>query len=81
MTSAREKLRRFLSPWWAVVWFVAAIVWLVGFNILYIAGGATNDWLGFISIVPIWSHTTYVVVRSARRRKSVAGSRDEIGPA
>lgn len=76
MTSAREKLRRFLSPWWAVAWFVAAVVWLIGLNILHIEGGATNNLLGFISIVPIWSHTTYVVVLSARRRKSVAGSHE-----
>lgn len=76
MTSAKERLATLFSPWWAVVWFVAAIVWLVGLNILYIEGGATNNWLGFISIVPIWSHLTFVVVRSARRRKSVAGSRE-----
>ncbi|QYH35034.1 hypothetical protein FFT87_03175 [Salinibacterium sp. M195] len=64
-----------------MAWFVAAIVWLTGLNILYIEGGATNDLLGFISIVPIWSHTIYVVVRSARRRKSVAKSPDEVDPA
>ncbi|MBH0130298.1 hypothetical protein [Salinibacterium sp. NK8237] len=80
MTSAREKLRRFLSPWWAVAWFVAAIVWLVGLNILYIEGGATNDLLGFISIVPIWSLTIYVVVQNARRRKGDAGPHEETGP-
>ncbi|MBH0052956.1 hypothetical protein I6E74_02080 [Salinibacterium sp. SWN139] len=76
MTSAREKLRRLLSPWWAVAWFVAAIAWLTGLNILYIEGGGTNNWLGFISIVPIWSLTIYVVVRNARRRKSESGSHE-----
>jgi len=76
MTSATERLRRFLSPWWAVVWFVASIVWLIGFNILYIEGGATNEWWGIISIIPVWSFTAYVIVSGARRRKRVAESRE-----
>tara|TARA_R110002051_G_scaffold309285_1_gene381776 strand:+ start:2527 stop:2772 length:246 start_codon:yes stop_codon:yes gene_type:complete len=80
MTSTKDKITTFFSPWWAVVWFVASIVWAVWLNILYIQGGATNDWLGFISIVPIWSFVAYVMVRSARRRKRAAEPNDEITP-
>lgn len=43
----------FLTPWWRLVWFLGAVAWCFAFNMILIAGGSSNQWLGIASVVPI----------------------------
>lgn len=53
-------------PWWRAALFAGAILWLVLFNIFYIGGGASNNWLGITSVVPIFVLLVEALVRMAR---------------
>jgi hypothetical protein len=61
-------MRQLFTPWWRVVWLVGGIVWLLGFNVVYIATGARNEWFGIISVVPVMALLVDVIVRDRRSR-------------
>lgn len=67
--SIAERLKFLFSPWWRSGLFAASTLWLIGLNIAYIDGDATNEWLGLLSIIPIWPFTIDALVRDMRRRK------------
>jgi len=67
MSATRAK--RLFSPWWRVAWLVGGILWAVGFNLAYISSGATNEWLGVVSVVPLMALLVDVMVRDRRWRR------------
>ncbi|WP_010204310.1 hypothetical protein [Salinibacterium sp. PAMC 21357] len=69
MASAKQTLKNYLSPWWVGVWFFGSIVVLVAYSVIHIAGGATGDWWGLLSVIPVWSFVFYDNARRSRRRK------------
>jgi hypothetical protein len=64
-----ERLRFLFLPWWRVTLLVASLLWLIGLNVAYIGGGAKNEWLGILSVIPIWSFTISFLLRDMHRRK------------
>ena len=66
MSTSRAKY--LFSPWWRVAWFVGGILWAVGFNVAYISAGATNEWLGVVSVVPLMALLVDFFVRERRWR-------------
>jgi hypothetical protein len=35
------------------VWFIGGLAWAVVFNVIYVTTGATQEWLGIASVIPI----------------------------
>lgn len=53
-TSAiRTRIRQLTTPWWRLVWLIGGVIWAVVFNILYVTGDGTQEWLGIASVIPI----------------------------
>ncbi|WP_341954102.1 hypothetical protein [Salinibacterium sp. TMP30] len=52
-SAARTRIRQLTTPWWRMVWLVGGLVWAVVFNVIYVSTGATQEWLGIASVVPI----------------------------
>lgn len=63
------RTRYLFSPWWRVAWLIIGVVWLIAFNAAFIMGGARNEWLGIISIVPVVALLIDVIVRERRWRE------------
>lgn len=59
----------FVTPWWRLPLFLAAIVWLVGLNAIDLADGASDQWLGPVSVVPVHLFAVDVFIRSSRGDK------------
>ncbi len=43
----------FLTPWRRSAWFLGAVAWCIALNVVFIAGGGSNQWLGIASVIPI----------------------------
>lgn len=67
-STARERLRFLFLPWWRVVWLIASVVWAIVLNVIYITGGGTPEWVGPLSVVPIYAFLADLLVRDSRRR-------------
>jgi hypothetical protein len=52
-SAARTRIRQLTTPWWRMVWLIGGLVWAVVFNVIYVTTGATQEWLGVASVVPI----------------------------
>ncbi len=76
MSDTTERLKFLFLPWWRVALLVASTLWLIGLNVAYIGGGAKSEWLGLLSVIPIWAFTIDVLVRDVRRRKQQGASRE-----
>ena len=66
MSTTRAKY--LFSPWWRMAWLAGSILWAVGFNVAYISTGATNEWLGVVSVVPLMALLVDVIVRDRQWR-------------
>ena len=66
MSTTRAKY--LFSPWWRVAWLVGGILWAVGFNVAYISSGASAEWLGVVSVVPLMALLVDVMIRERRWR-------------
>jgi hypothetical protein len=49
----KTRIRQLTTPWWRMVWLIGGLVWAVAFNVIYVTTGATQEWLGITSVVPI----------------------------
>ena len=49
----KTRLRQLTTPWWRMVWLIGGLVWAVVFNVIYVTGDGTQEWLGIASVVPI----------------------------
>jgi hypothetical protein len=76
VSKTTERLKFLFLPWWRVALLVASILWLIGLNVAYSGGGAKSEWLGLLSVIPIWALTIDVLVRDVRRRKQQGASRE-----
>ncbi len=76
MSDTTERLKFLFLPWWRVALLVASTLWLIGLNVAYIGGGAKSEWLGLLSVIPIWALAIDVLVRDVRRRKEQEASRE-----
>lgn len=53
-------------PWWRATLFIAAVVWCAVLNIVFIGSHSTNDWIGLVSLVPLFAFALEGAVRSVR---------------
>ncbi|QYH35569.1 hypothetical protein [Salinibacterium sp. M195] len=49
----KNRIRQLTTPWWRLVWLIGGVVWAVVFNVLYVTGDGTQEWLGVVSVIPI----------------------------
>lgn len=73
--SVRMRLRILFSPLRLTI-FILANAWLLALNIIYIRNGAQQEWIGFISILPItgfaiWTMQTDRTYRNQAQRNGV----------
>lgn len=59
-----------LAPWWRLLWLIGAIVWCIVLNINFISNGASNEWIGAVSVVPLLAFVVDVFLRDRRLRKA-----------
>lgn len=52
-SAVKTRIRQLTTPWWRLVWLIGGIIWAVIFNVLYVTGDGTQEWLGIASVVPI----------------------------
>ncbi|MGV8851169.1 MAG: hypothetical protein ACOH1M_01210 [Rhodoglobus sp.] len=52
-SAARTRIRQLTTPWWRLLWLIGGLVWAVVFNVIYVVSGATQEWLGIASVIPI----------------------------
>lgn len=52
-SAARTRIRQLTTPWWRLLWLIGGLVWAVVFNVIYVTTGATQEWLGIASVIPI----------------------------
>jgi hypothetical protein len=74
VSKTTERLKFLFLPWWRIALLVASTLWLIGLNVAYNGGGAKSEWLGLLSVIPIWALTIDVLVRDVRRRKQQGAS-------
>ncbi|EAR24872.1 hypothetical protein A20C1_06311 [marine actinobacterium PHSC20C1] len=49
----KTRIRQLTTPWWRLVWLIGGVIWAVVFNVLYVTGDGTQEWLGIASVIPI----------------------------
>ena len=49
----KTRIHQLTTPWWRMAWLIGGLVWAVVFNVIYVTTGATQEWLGIASVVPI----------------------------
>jgi hypothetical protein len=49
----KARIRQLTTPWWRMVWLIGGVIWAVVFNVLYVTGNGSQEWLGIASVVPI----------------------------
>ena len=52
-SAVKTRIRQLTTPWWRLVWLIGGVVWAVVFNVIYVTTGATQEWLGIVSVIPI----------------------------
>jgi hypothetical protein len=52
-SAVKTRIRQLTTPWWRMVWFIGGLAWAVVFNVIYVTAGATQEWLGIASVIPI----------------------------
>jgi hypothetical protein len=52
-SAVKTRIRQLTTPWWRMVWLIGGLVWAVVFNVLYVIGDGSQEWLGIASVIPI----------------------------
>jgi len=52
-SAVKTRIRQLTTPWWRMVWLIGGVIWAVVFNVLYVTGGGSQEWLGIASVIPI----------------------------
>ncbi|KFF59923.1 hypothetical protein JF66_08010 [Cryobacterium sp. MLB-32] len=69
---------------WRLALLVASVLWLIGLNAAYLGGGAKNEWLGLLSVIPIWhsrfmsSFGTCVVANSQEHTRPTSSTQSDV---
>jgi len=59
----------FLTPWWRLAWFLLAIAWCIALNTVFILGGASNQWVGVASVIPLFAFVVDQFVRHGNLKR------------
>lgn len=59
-----------LEPWWRGLWFLLAIAWCIGLNLLWLGDSDRVVTYGFISVVPLLAFLADVLARERRISKA-----------
>lgn len=75
--SFRTRVRLLFSPL-RLTFFIAAIVFAVAANVLYIGNGGRPEWLGLASVIPLFALVAWQMVLDTemRRRDRDGGDRE-----
>lgn len=75
--SFRTRVRFLFSPL-RLTLFIAAIIFAVAANVLYIGNGGQPEWLGLASVIPLFALLAWQMVLDTemRRRDRDGGDRD-----
>ncbi|EPR76574.1 hypothetical protein ADILRU_1059 [Leifsonia rubra CMS 76R] len=52
-SAVKNRIRQLTTPWWRLVWLIGGVVWAVALNVIYVTTGASQEWLGIASVIPI----------------------------
>lgn len=66
--SLRQRLRVLFSPL-RLTLFIAAIVFAVALNVVFISNGGSPEWLGAVSVVPLLAFAGWTVATDYSLRK------------
>jgi hypothetical protein len=52
-SAVKNRIRQLTTPWWRLLWLIGGVVWAVALNVIYVTTGASQEWLGIASVIPI----------------------------